>query len=140
MKRLYIIVALCLLMLSFGVDSQEDVLMQSCGKYLRTPFVVTGQPLKAFLTGDEVAEFHATLYEGNIYRLVACSHEVNDVFFSVYDKDRNLLFSSSDYVDASYWDFKMEGSLECIIEAKLNPQRTSSGIALIMMGFKNVMD
>ena len=97
---------------------------------------MTGQPLKAFLTGDEVAEFHTTLFEGNIYRIVTCSHETSDIVFSVYDTDRNLLFSSNSYIDANYWDFKMEGSIECIIEAKLNTQKTSSGIALLMLGFK----
>jgi hypothetical protein len=138
MKRLYILMAFWLLLTPVVLNSQEDTLLKECSHFLRSPFIVTGQPLKAFLTGDEVAEFYATLYDGNIYRMVACSHEANDIAFSVFDKDRNLLFSSSDFVDANYWDFKMEGSIECIIEVRLNAQKTSSGIALMMLGFKNV--
>ncbi|MFT3739590.1 MAG: hypothetical protein QM786_12600 [Breznakibacter sp.] len=130
----------CAMLVIFSVpanlNSQEDKLLQSCEKYLKSPFVITGQPLKAFLTGEEVAEFHATLFEGNIYRIVACSHEPDNITFSVYDSDRNLLFSNNSYADANYWDFKMEGSIECIIEAKLSSPKTSSGIALLMMGFK----
>jgi hypothetical protein len=140
MKYLYILLVASLLLVPVSVNSQEDTLLKSCADQLKSPFVMTGQPLKAFLTGDEVAEFYATLYDGNIYRLVACSHDPNDVSFTVYDKDRNPLFSSRDYVDANFWDFKMEGSIECIIEVKLNTQRTSSGIALLMMGFKNVQN
>jgi hypothetical protein len=137
MKHLYILLLATFLFVPVGGNSQEDSVLKSCYANLKSPFVMTGQPLKVFLTGDEVAEFYATLYDGNVYRLAACSHDPSDLYFTVYDKDRNLLFASRDYVDANFWDFKMEGSIECIIEVKLNSQRTSSGIAFLMMGFKD---
>lgn len=40
------------------------------------------------------------------------------VVFSVYDIDHNLLFSSKDYGNAPYWDFSVDGYMECIVEAR----------------------
>jgi hypothetical protein len=141
MKRTFYIGSLLLLMIAvfpFKVNSQEDAVVMNCLGQLKAPFVVTGQPLKAFLTGDEVAEFHTTFFEGNVYRIVACSQQSENVIFSVYDKDHNLIFSNDDLANTNFWDFKMEGSVECIVEAKLNSKKTSSGMAMLMIGFKNV--
>ncbi len=119
-----------------SINCQEDKLSGQCFSYLKGPYVSTGQAMRAFLTGDEVAEFHTTLYEGTIYRIVACSPKDDNIIFSVFDKDRNLLFNSYEHVNANFWDFKMIGSLECIIEARLNPKKGASGMAMIMIGFK----
>ena len=80
-----------------SVNSQDDILFNTCIDNLKSPFIASGQPLKAFLTGDEVAEFHTTLFSGSIYRVIACSHQTENILFSVYDKDRNLLFSNEKY-------------------------------------------
>jgi len=143
MKRAFYLLTLLILLFTIfptRLNSQEDSVLINCLGHLKTPFVVTGQPLKAFLTGDEVAEFHTTFFEGNIYRIVACSQESNSIIFNVFDKDRNLLFSNSDLENTNYWDFKMEGSVECVIEAKLNSKKSSSGMALLMIGFKNAVN
>lgn len=134
--RLTFISLVVLFALPVIINSQEEKLLDRCSEYFKSPFITTGQPLKAFLTGDEVAEFHTTLYEGSVYRLVACGNESDVILFSVFDKDHNLLFSSNEHVDVKYWDFKMKGSIECIIEARLNRKKATSGIALLMLGFK----
>ena len=36
------------------------------------------------------------------------------------------------------WDFKITGSVECIIEAKLDEKQATSGMALMYIGFKNL--
>jgi hypothetical protein len=123
-----------------NLNSQEDALLSSCTDLIKSPFIVSGQPFKAFLTEDEVAEFHTTLFEGSTYRLVACSHQEQNVIFSVYDKDRNLLFSNEKYDYANFWDFNIEGSLECIVEARLNSNKSTSGIALLLVGFKSNLE
>ncbi|TRX70666.1 hypothetical protein [Carboxylicivirga sp. M1479] len=122
----------------FKLNSQEDVLFSNCISQLRSPYIASGQPFKAFLTGSEVAEFHTTFFSGSMYRIVACSHQDNNILFSIYDKERNLLFSNEDYEATGSWDFKVEGSVECIVEAKLNPNISSSGIAMLMIGFKSL--
>jgi len=120
------------------LNSQEDVLFSNCLNQLKSPFVASGQPFKVFLTGNEVAEFRTTFFSGSMYRIVACSHQESNILFSIYDKDRNLLFSNEQYEAAGAWDFKMEGSVECIVEARLNPNKSTSGIAMLMIGFKSL--
>jgi len=121
-----------------NLNSQEDVLFSSCLNQLKSPFVASGQPFRAFLTGTEVAEFHTTFFSGSMYRVVACSHQESNILFSIYDKERNLLFSNEQHEAAEAWDFKMEGSVECIVEARLNPKKSTSGIAMLMIGFKSL--
>ncbi len=119
------------------LDSQEEALLNNCVNNIKSPFIVSGQPFKAFITGDEVAEFHTTFFAGSTYRIVACSAQKKDIIFSVYDNKRNLLFTNETYEDAPFWDFKVEGSLECIVEAKLDSKKSTSGIAMLLVGFKS---
>ena len=85
----------------------------------------------------EVAEFHVTFYGGSTYRIAACSGlSDGNLIFSVYDKDRNLLFTNSDYSNSSHWDFKINSTVDCIIEAHLNPDQLASGCAVLLIAFK----
>lgn len=117
-------------------NGQADVIEASCKKCFDSPYVITGRPFKALLTGDEIAEFNATLFSGTTYRIAAGSTGKNYIIFNVYDSERNLLFSNSDYENAAYWDFTVDGYLDCIIEAKLDNSIATSGFAILMTGFK----
>jgi hypothetical protein len=134
----FLLIAILAVIAPTKLNSQEDVLFSNCISQLKSPFVASGQPFRAFLTGTEVAEFHTTFFSGSRYRVVACSHENNNILFSIYDKERNLLFSNEDYEAAGSWDFKIEGSVECIVEARLNPEKSTSGIAMLMIGFRSL--
>ena len=83
-----------------------------------------------------MAEFRATLFSGTTYRIAVGNADKNNVIFSVYDIDHNLLFSSRDFGNAPYWDFSVDGYMDCIVEAKLDNTITSSGFAIVMTGFK----
>ncbi len=121
------------------VNSQGEEEMD-CSEFIKAPFISNGQPLRAFLTGDEVAEFHTTFLNGSIYRLAACSGKNQPIIFSVYDTNRNLLFTNDEHNKAPMWDFKIAGSVECIIEAKLDKKQATSGMALMYIGFKSLED
>lgn len=133
----YIIIGL---LTPLTLNSQNDKYINQCADYLNIPFINNGQPFRAFLTENEVAEFKTTFLSGSTYRIVACGGQENQILFSLYDKNRNLLFSNEDHEKSAYWDFKIEGSLDCIIEARLNPDISTSGLALVMIGFKNILD
>ncbi len=138
MKRVFNVLSISLLLSLASpifVNSQVDNIFKECKQLIRTPFINSGQPMQAFLTGDEVAQFRTTLFDGNIYRIVTCSPGTQKIWFSVYDGDHNLLFASNQYHTPSSWDFKMEGTLDCIIEAGLDPGTADSGMALLMVGF-----
>ena len=120
-----------------SINSQEEILMNKCTENIKSPFIVSGQPFKAFITEDEVAEFHTTFFAGSTYRIAAGSSQEQIIIFSVYDNKRNLLFTNESVDNAPFWDFKVEGSLECIVEAKLDKEKSISGIALVLVGFKS---
>lgn len=117
-------------------NSQAESIVNSCKAYFQHPYIVTGQPFRALLTGDEVAEFRATLFSGTTYRIAVGNAEHANVIFSVYDVDRNLLFTSRDFDNAPYWDFSVDGFMDCIVEAKLDNTTATSGFAIVMTGFK----
>lgn len=118
-------------------SQQNDEIIQKCRNQLGSEFIHSGQPMRALLTGAEVAEFRTTMFEGNTYRISTCSPEDQDIWFSVYDSNNNLIFSSTRHDHADKWDFKMEGNMECVIEAGLRSESDDSGMALVMIGFKN---
>ena len=118
------------------VYSQADTIMSMCTQYLVPPYVSSGQQNKALLAKGEVAEFHTTFYGGNTYRIIACSGlSEGSLIFSVYDKDRNLLYTNENHQNSPYWDFKFKSTVDCIIEARLAETQTS-GFAILLIGFK----
>ena len=139
MKKLrnYIITILILFSINVNVLAQADTLIKFCSQNLTTNYISDGQQYISLLNGDEIAEFRATFYGGSTYRIVACSGLTNgNLIFSVYDKERNELFSNRNHKNAPFWDFKFNSTMECIIEAQLDPKGLESGIAILLIGFK----
>lgn len=117
--------------------SQADKTLSLCDKHLLPPFVSDGQEYRALLNGDEIAEFNVSFYGGSTYRIIACSGKIEgNLVFSIYDKERNLLFTNRDYRNSPYWDFKIKNTVNLIIEAELNQTEGASGFAFIQIGFK----
>lgn len=123
---------------SFNTMAQMNTTMDICTKHIVPPFISDGQQYKALLTGEEIAEFRATFYGGSTYRITACSGQSEgNIVFSLYDKERNLLFSNRDYENSPYWDFRFTATIDCIIEAELVGGQTS-GFAFMLIGFKQL--
>lgn len=120
---------------SAELKAQCDSIASSCAKYFAPSFVSDGQQYRALLLADQNAEFHTTFYGGSSYRIAACSgFKSGNLVFSVFDEERNLLFSSKDFSNAPFWDFKVASTLDVIIEATLDG--TTSGCAVVLIGFK----
>ncbi len=115
-----------------------DTIATQCARHLENQFISDGQQYRALLmNSDETAEFHTTLYGGTLYRIAACSGlSDGNLIFSVYDSERNLLFTNSEFKNAPFWDFKITNSLDCVIEAKLSGGANGSGRAVLLIGFK----
>ncbi len=117
--------------------AQADDLMNVCTKHLQYPYISDGQQYKALVKNQEIAEFQATFYGGSTYRIVACSGLADrNLIFTLYDSDHNQLYTNSEYKNSPYWDFKFESTVECFIEAQLDPEGPKSGFAIILIGFK----
>lgn len=118
--------------------AQCDTIANVCARNMAKQFLSDGQEYRALLlNNDETAEFHSTFYGGTIYRVVACSGMgEGNLVFSVFDSDRNLIFTNSDYKNAPFWDFKVNSTFDCIIEARLGSESQGSGCAVVLIGFK----
>ena len=128
------------IMLTMTASAQiTDTVANTCAKHLEKQFISDGQQYRALLMNtEETAEFHTILYGGTLYRIAACSGLTDgNLVFSVYDSERNLLFTNATYKNAPYWDFKINNTVNCIIEAKLDTNSPrGSGRAVILIGFK----
>ncbi len=135
MKYLLTIIFSLIVFLTFA---QPTAIKERCSNYFSDNYVSDGQQYRALLTGEEVAEFQATFYEKNRYRLVVCgARDNNTIVFNVYDKERNLLFSNKDYDNTPFWDLYFSSTTDCYIEARLDTNIQSSGIVYLLIGFEH---
>ena len=116
--------------------SQCDEVARSSEQYFNKDFISDGQTYRALLYDDQVAEFSTLFFGGSTYRLSANTGTDKGIIFRVLDQNRNIIFSSADHEKSPYWDFEVENTLDCIIEAHLDPAVQSSGCAVILIGFK----
>jgi hypothetical protein len=134
------ILSLLIVLLTFNnfVEAQVDKTIKMCDNYIIPPFVSDGQEYRALLKNDELAEFNVTFYGGSTYRIAACSGTTEgNLVFSVYDKDRNLIFTNRDFQNSPYWDFKIKNTINLVIEAELiGTTANQSGFAFLQIGFK----
>lgn len=120
-----------------AAHAQCDTIATLCEKHITTAYIPDGQFYRALLREDEVAEFNLTLFGGTTYRVAGCSG-IGDgnLIFTVYDKDRNVLFSNKEYNNDPYWDLVVANTLDVTIEAQLDPSKAHSGCAVLLIGFK----
>lgn len=137
MKKIHTFIVSSLLSLPLGLFAQCETVVDMCEGYFETGFISDGQTYRALLDGDQVAEFELTLFGGNVYRFAACSGNTEgNLVFTVYDREKNELFSNSQFSNAGYWDFLVESSIDVLVEARLDPNRSSSGCAILLIGFR----
>lgn len=135
MKNL--ILASLFLLISGALSAQCEITADVCQAHITDEYLSDGQHYRALLLSDQVAEFNATLYGGTTYRLAACSGiQDGNLKFRVFDKERNLIFKNDEFQNAPHWDFKLESTIDVIIEAELDPIAGPSGCAVMLMGFK----
>ena len=122
---------------SVAVGQICEAIAEKCFPYLGNEFISDGQVYRSLLNDDQVAEFTTTFFGGSTYRIAACSGmEEGNLIFEVFDQEDHLLYSSADYGNVTAWNFKPVSTSECRIEARLNPNNSSSGCAVVLIGFK----
>ena len=133
-----LLVIICGISFTLTASAQCDTVANICAKHLAAQFISDGQQYRALLlNADETAEFHSTFYGGATYRIAACSGLADgNLVFSIFDTERNLLFTNNEYKNAPYWNFKITSTLDCIIEARLDSENQGSGCAVVLIGFK----
>jgi len=131
------------LFVSKSFAQECDSLASICYEYLKVDkknnksFISDGQVYQAFVDVGQTAEFKVTLFGGSFYRIATTAGKRdNYVIFNVYDKDRNLLFTNEDYDNKPYWDFKIEHTMDCFVEASIDIDKKVSGCLVILLGFQ----
>lgn len=125
------------LLFASNASAQCDTIASVCAKHLAKQYISDGQVYRALLLNDQTAEFHTTFYGGTTYRICACTGLTDgNLLFTIKDQDGTILFTNKDFKNAPYWDFKITSTLDCSIEAVLNPESAASGCAVILIGFK----
>lgn len=139
-KSITLLSSLFILLLTFATipaKAQCDSVASFCEKNFTKDYLSDGQEYRALLIKEQTAEFHLTLYGGTTYRFGACSGlEDGNILFRVYDQEHNELFSNKEYELSPYWDFKVNSTLNVIVEANINEEKVSSGCAVLLVGFK----
>ncbi|MCC6371489.1 MAG: hypothetical protein IT236_10835, partial [Bacteroidia bacterium] len=119
--------------------AQCDTIASICTKHIISSFISDGQQYRSLLlNSEEYAEFRTTFFGETTYRIAACSGRADgNLIFTIYDPERNPLFSNKNQQNAPYWDFKVKSTVEVIIEAQLDGKKNpGSGCAVILIGFK----
>jgi hypothetical protein len=119
--------------LSFG---QCDEIANSSEANFTSEYISDGQTYRALLVDDQIAEFSSVFFRETTYRISAASNSQKGIIFNVLDQNRNVLFTNADHQNAEYWDFKVENTVNCIIEAQLDQTVQNSGCAVLLIGFK----
>lgn len=136
-KYILLLVLFTTVIISQKAMAQADTLLNFCASHLPSSYISDGQQYRTPISKDETAEFNVTFYGGTTYRVAACSGTSDgNLIFTVYDKNRNELFASAEHKNTPYWDFKFNSTVDCLIEAQLDDFAPESGIAIILIGFK----
>jgi len=135
MKIKYTFIIAFLAIANFAYSQCNEV-ARSSQQYFGNDFISDGQTYRALLFEDQVAEFTTLFFGGATYRISANTGTDKGIIFNVLDQNRNVIFSSADYEKSAYWDFEVENTLNCTIEAHLDPAVQNSGCAVILIGFK----
>lgn len=136
MKRILFIIALAFAPI-WQLSAQCDSTAYMARTFMSDDFVPDGQSYRALIFDGQIAEFETTFYGNSTYRIAAFSGmEKEQLIFSLYDQENNLLFSNEEHLNSPYWDFEIESTLDVRLEAQLDKTKQSSGCAVLLVGFE----
>ncbi len=134
---LYIILASALSFTAKPALSQVEQLQNICSLYFSPEYISDGQEYFASLKPDQKVEFRTTFYGENTYRIVACTNlKKGDLVFTVFDTEKNQLFTNASYNYSQDWDFKFSSTITCIIQVDVKNIKFSPGFVMLLVGYK----
>jgi hypothetical protein len=136
MKRLLFIIILAFAPI-WHLSAQCDSTAYLAREFMNETFIPDGQSYRALIFDGQIAEFETTFFGNSKYRIAAYSGlEEEQLIFSLYDQDNNLLFSNEEHQNSPYWDFEIESTLDVRLDAKLDKTKQTSGCAVLIVGFE----
>jgi len=136
MKNLLLVLSL-VIAASSQLLAQCDSTASYAQEFMDDNFISDGQSYRALIFDDQLAEFETTFFGKSKYRIAAYTGmEEEQLIFSLYDEENNLLYSNEKHQNSPYWDFEVESTLNVRLEARLDKTKQSSGCAVILIGFE----
>jgi len=136
-KIRYIILVSLLSFATNSAFSQVEQLQNICSLYFSPEFISDGQEYFASLKPDQKVEFKTTFYGDNTYRIIACTNlKKGDLVFTIFDTEKNLLFSNANYDYSQFWDFKFASTITCIVQVDIKNIKFTPGFVMLMIGYK----
>jgi hypothetical protein len=128
---------ICITLSAMSSYGQCDTTAYYANRYMTEDFIPDGQSYRALIYDDQVAEFHTTFYSGAKYRIVSFSGlDKEQLIFSLYDEQDNLLYTNEEFKNSAYWDFEFDATMPVRIEARLDLLKQTSGCAVLLIGFE----
>lgn len=116
----------------------QATLEKTVKSYFDDTYISDGQIYRVMLNYGEEGEFEATFFAGTKYRIAMSSTISNSsLVYSLIDNNRNVIFTNQDYDNTPYWDFEFTSTVDCKILVKIDNKEERSGIAIMMIGYKN---
>ena len=121
-----------------GYVRGQDNTMGNCINLINTDgYVSDGQEYKTKLDENNKARFYTTFYGGSRYRIVGCSNiDYTELIITVYDTEKNPLFSNKDFNYIPYWNFEFTSTIDCIIEIEFDKDLAIKDEVMLLIGFK----
>ncbi|MGE0077963.1 MAG: hypothetical protein AB7S48_08905 [Bacteroidales bacterium] len=118
-------------------NAQIEQLENICSLYFPPEYITDGQEYFAPLKPDQKIEFRTTFFSDNTYRIVACTNlRKGKLVFSVYDTDKNLLFTNESFDYSPFWDLKFTSTVTCVIQVDVKSSKFTPGYVMLLIGFK----
>ena len=117
--------------------SQIEPLKKTCSINFPSNYISDGQEYFAALKPDQRIEFRTTFYADNTYRISACTNaKKGKLVFTVYDTEKNLLFTNESFNYSPFWDFRFTSTVTCIIQVDVKNPQFIPGYVMLLIGFK----
>lgn len=136
LKRLLIFLSFIIFLPSIS-NAQIEQLENICSLYFPPEYITDGQEYFAPLKPDQKIEFRTTFFGDNTYRIVGCTNlRKGKLVFSVFDTDKNLLFTNESFDYSPFWDLKFTSTVTCIIQVDVKNTKFTPGYVMLLIGYK----
>ena len=129
-----------LLLVSIGLYAQCKGFAKSCKKELSKSFMPTGQSANKEIAPGEKYQYITTFYDGQSYRVNACSDSIlGDLQLTIRNTRRQLFYDNNGNGSKTF-DFKVGSTQQLIITLKAPENNNSSedvkGCVAALIGIK----
>ena len=137
-NKIYIFLFSLIILPASNLFAQSSDFTKDCEHYLQLPFISDGHDYSLEINKDKTGEFKTTFYGGSTYRIISCSNlPQGKVIFTLFDTEKNRLFSNKDFNHTPYWDFVFRSTIDCIIEVKFESEIVNKANINLIIAFKN---